>query len=144
MLMLNCQITANLMGGMEPAQLEFLENGVTLAATLAAWCVRSGVDVGFLANGENQLEPETMVSVEPRCSEAHLERILRELSLLHIKMVKDFHVLMDAQIKAGLTDMDILVISAYWDEELEKRAAQLRRQNNSVTWLPIREGVTPE
>ena len=143
MLMLNCQITANLMGAMDENQLEFLENGVTMAASLAAWCVRSGVDVGLIANGENQLEPGVTVSVEPRCSEAHLETILRELSLLRIKMVKDFHVLMDAQIRAGLTDMDILILSAYWDDELERRAAQLRRQNNSVTWLQIREGVTP-
>ena len=51
--------------------------------------------------------------------------------------------MLDKQIKAGLTDMDLLILSAYWDEGLELRAQQLRRQNNSVTWLPIREGVNP-
>ena len=143
MLVLNCQISAYLMGGMEPDQLELLENGVTMAASLASWCVRSGVDVGFMANGENQLNEGVTVYVEPRCSEAHLDRILRELSLLRIKMVLGIETMLDKQIKAGLTDMDLLIISAYWDQGLELRANQLRRQNNSVTWLPIREGVNP-
>ncbi len=143
MLFLNCQISARLMGGMEPDQLEFLENGVTLAASLAAWCVQNGVDVGFMANGENQNNPGVTVSVEPRCSQAHLERILEELSLLRIKMVLDIDTLLDKQLQAGITDMDLLIISAYWDERLEQRAQRLRRQNNSVTWLPIREGVNP-
>ena len=143
MLFLNCQISANLMGGMEPNQLEFLENGVTLAASLAAWCVQNGVDVGFMANGENINAPGVTVSVEPRCSQAHLERILEELSLLRIKMVLDIDTLLDKQLQAGITDMDLLIISAYWDERLEQRAQRLRRQNNSVTWLPIREGVNP-
>ena len=39
--------------------------------------------------------------------------------------------------------MDLLILSAYWDEGLELRANQLRRQNNSVTWLPIHGGVNP-
>ena len=101
------------------------------------------VDVGFMANGENQLNEGVTVYVEPRCSEAHLDRILRELSLLRIKMVLGIETMLDKQIKAGLTDMDLLIISAYWDQGLELRANQLRRQNNSVTWLPIREGVNP-
>ena len=143
MLLLNCQISGNLMGGMEPDQLEVLENGVTLAASLAAWCVQNGVDVGFMANGENMMEPGVTVSVEPRCSQAHLERILRELSLLRIKMVLDIDTLLDKQLQGGITDMDLLIISAYWDERLEQRAQRLRRQGCSVTWLPIREGVNP-
>ena len=81
--------------------------------------------------------------MEPRCSQALLERILEELSLLRIKMVLDIDTLLDKQLQAGITDMDLLIISAYWDEELERRAQQLRHQNNSVTWLPIREGVNP-
>ena len=137
------EIAFRLLGGMEPDQLEFLENGVTLAASMAAWCVQNGVDVGFMANGENQNNPGVTVSVEPRCSQAHLERILEELSLLRIKMVLDIDTLLDKQLQAGITDMDLLIISAYWDERLEQRAQRLRRQNNSVTWLPIREGVNP-
>ena len=81
--------------------------------------------------------------MEPRCSQAHLERILRELSLLRIKMVLDIDTLLDKQLQGGITDMDLLIISAYWDERLEQRAQRLRRQGCSVTWLPIREGVNP-
>ena len=143
MLVLNCQISPYLMGGMEPDQVELIENGVTMAASLASWCVRSGIDVGFMANGENQTNEGVTVYVEPRCSEAHLDRILTELSLLRIKMVLGIETMLDKQLKAGLTDMDLLILSPYWDDGLELRAKQLRRQNNSVTWLPIREGVNP-
>jgi uncharacterized protein (DUF58 family) len=141
LLVMNCQISPNLMGGMEPNQLELLEHGVTLAASLAAWCVRSGVDVGLLANGENQLEEGVTVYVEPRCSDAHLDRILRELSLLRLKKVLHIDSLLDKQLHAGITDMDVLILSAYWDEGLEYRARALRRQGCSVTWLRIHEGV---
>jgi len=143
MLVLNCQISPRLMGGMEPDQIELIENGVTMAASLASWCVRSGVDVGFMSNGENQMNEGVTVYVEPRCSETHLDRILTELSLLRIKMVLGIETMLDKQLKAGLTDMDLLILSPYWDDGLELRAQQLRRQNNSVTWLPIREGVNP-
>ncbi len=35
--------------------------------------------------------------------------------------------------------MDIVVVSAYWSDALEQRASQLRRMNNSVTVIPIRQ-----
>ena len=66
-----------------------------------------------------------------------LDRILEALSLLVIKMRLDMHTLLDRYADSGVTDMDILLVSAYWSEELERRAQRLRRQGNSVTWLPI-------
>ena len=137
LLVLNCQINDKLVGGMEPSQIDFLENGVEYCASLAAWCVSNGVDVGFLTNGANRLDDKNGFDIEPRCSEAHLDRILEALSLLVIKMRLDMHTLLDRYADSGVTDMDILLVSAYWSEELERRAQRLRRQGNSVTWLPI-------
>ena len=69
--------------------MELLENGVTMAASLASWCVRSGVDVGFMANGENQLNEGVTVYVEPRCSEAHLDRSIAVI--FHGLDLRDHH-----------------------------------------------------
>ena len=140
LLILNCQYSQSLFGLMEPEQQELVEHGVNLCATLASWCVRNGIDVGFLTNGENKLRQDEQVYVAPRCSDAQLDLILETMALLNIKMKLDLHTLLDRQIEAAVTDMDILIVSAYWNEELEYRAAHLRQLGNSVTQLPIREG----
>ena len=140
LLVLNCQISDRQMGAMEPKDEAHIEGGVRICAALAAWCVRNGVDVGFLTNGESQL-PEIELSIPPRCSDAQLQRILEALAVLKIKMTLDLHVLLDRQIEAAVTDMDVLVVSAYWSEVLEERAQKLRRMGNSVTWLKIGGGA---
>ncbi len=136
LLVLNCQISDRQVGAMEPEDEAYLEGGVRICAALAAWCVRSGVNVGFLTNGESRL-PEIDLRIPPRCSEAQLERILEALAVLKIKMTLDLHVLLDRQIEQAVTDMDILIVSAYWSEVLEERAVKLRRLGNSVTWQKI-------
>lgn len=141
LLILNCQIRENLFGGMEPEQLDFLENGVSICASLAAWCIENGIDVGFMTNGALKLDESQEIKIEPRCSEAQLEKIFETLALLVIKMRIAMHTLLDRQIEAGLSDMDIVIVSAYWSAELEQRAAQLRRMNNSVTYIPTKGGA---
>ena len=109
-----------------------------ICASLASWCIRGGVDVGFLTNGESAL-PEIELNIPPRCSDAQLERILEALAVLKIKMTLDLHVLLDRQME-GMSDMDILIVSAYWSDMLEERARKLRQLGNSVTWLKIGGG----
>lgn len=140
MLVLNCQISERQAGAMEPKDEEYIEGGVRICAALAAWCVRSGVDVGFLTNGESRLA-DIDLHIPPRCSEAQLERILEALAVLRIKMTVDLHVLLDRQLENSMTDMDILIVSAYWSEPLEERAQRLRQMGNSVTWLRIGGGA---
>lgn len=140
LLVMNCQISERQISAMEPRDMEYLEGGIRICASLAAWCVQNGVDVGLLTNGASVL-PERELNVPPRCSEAQLELILEALALLKIRMELDLHVLLDRQIEKGAADMDILIVSAYWSEALEQRAQTLRRMNNSVTWLKIGGGV---
>lgn len=139
LLVLNCQISDRQMGtALEPKDAEYVEGGVRICASLASWCIRSGVDVGFLTNGESAL-PEIELNIPPRCSDAQLERILEALAVLKIKMTLDLHVLLDRQME-GMSDMDILIVSAYWSDMLEERARKLRQLGNSVTWLKIGGG----
>ncbi|MBR4703697.1 MAG: DUF58 domain-containing protein [Oscillospiraceae bacterium] len=141
LLVLNCQISERLMGAMEPADVDFLEGGVRICATLAAWCVRNGIDVGFLTNGESRLESVDL-RIPPRCSEAQLDRVLEALAVLKIKMSLDLHVLLDRELEAQITGLDILIVSAYWSAVLEERARKLRQLGNSVTWVKIGGGRT--
>jgi len=141
LLVLNCQISERQLGGMEPKDAEFIEGGVRICATLGAWCIRNGVDVGFLTNGESALAGAEL-DLPPRCSEAQLEALLESLALTKIKMTVDLHVLLDRQLEsAAVSDMDVLIVSAYWSDALEERAARLRQAGNSVTWLRIGGGA---
>lgn len=136
LLVMNCQISERLFAAMEPRDVDYLEGGVRICAALAAWCTANGVDVGFLTNGDAYV-PDYDLNIPPRCSDANLEAILEALAMLRIRMTIDMHVLLDRQIEAAISDMDILIVSAYWSETLEERAQRLRRLNNSVTWLQI-------
>ncbi len=139
MLCFNCQINDQLYGAMEPQDIEFLENGVNISAALAAWCCDNGIDAGFCSNGEDRsAKPDSEIYVAPGTGEAKLNEILESLAVLGIKMRKGFHALMDDLINAGTTEMDIVIISAYWSDSLESRAQTLRKMNNSVSWVRIK------
>jgi Uncharacterized conserved protein (some members contain a von Willebrand factor type A (vWA) domain) len=103
LLILNCQINEKLFSLMEPSQVAFIENGVSICASLAAWCVENGIDVGFLTNGASRLDENLEIRLEPRCSEAQLEKIFENLALLVIKMRIAMHTMLDRQIEAGLS-----------------------------------------
>ena len=138
LLALNCQSMEELWAGMSPEQKAFLEHGVTLCASLAAWCLENNIDFGFSTNGEVKTAPGEDIYLPPRCTEPQLTAVLEALALLDIRMRIAMQTLLDHHIAAGVTDTDILVISAYWSGELEKRAQRLRRMGNSVTWMPIK------
>lgn len=141
LLIFNSQISDRLMGVMQPEEIEFLENGVSLCASLAGWCVESGIEVGLCTNGENALSPADEICLEPKGGQGQLESILEALATLNIKMKFGIHTVLDRRVASGLNGADILLISAYWSETLEGRAQKLRRAGNSVTWLPLRRGV---
>lgn len=141
MLCLNTQIHDRVYGSMEPAEIDFLENGVNITAALAAWCCENGIDMGFCCNGEDLSSPDAAIYVAPGSGEAKLNEILEALAVLKIKMRVGFHATLDGLISGGATDTDIVVVSAYWSESLEERAEALRKAGNSVTWIKIK-GVT--
>ena len=138
LLCLNCQIRDQLYGAMEPRDVDFLENGVNIAAALAAWCCDNGIDAGFCSNGENKARSGEELYVAPGVGEAKLNEIFEALAVLNIKMQKGFHTVLDNLIKAGTTEMDIVIISAYWSDSLQERMDALRKMNNSVSWVKIK------
>lgn len=138
LLCMNCQINDQLVGAMQPQDVEFLENGVNISAALAAWCCDNGIDAGFCSNGENRARHGETLYVAPGTGEAKLNEILEALAVLNIKMLKGFHATMDELINAGTTEMDIVIVSAYWSDSLETRAETLRKMNNSVSWVHIK------
>lgn len=138
MLLFNCQIRDALHGGMEPEDVAFLEGGVGICAALAAWCCSRGVELGFASNGENAETGADCPFLAPQGGEGRLDSVLEALAKLNIKMKIGFHALLDRLIAENMTGEDIVLVSAYRSESLEKRAETLRRMGNSVSWVSIR------
>lgn len=133
---LNTQITETLWGDMRYKDKETIENGIRFAAHLATWSISQGLDVGFHCNGKLEDSSGTIL-VPPACSTAHLELILQTMAKLDICRERNFHSILDDLYESATTGMDIVIVSAYWSDTLEKRAARLRALGNSVTFIPI-------
>lgn len=140
MLVFNTQITDDLAGAMHPRDVDIVETGVNICASIAAWCVGNAFDVGFASNGESGEGERSSPCLMPGCSAEHLRELLRILAKLVIKMQTGFHTLLDNLIGDGVSGRDILIISAYWSPAIEKRADQLRKNQNTVTYIPIGGG----
>jgi uncharacterized protein (DUF58 family) len=138
LLIFNTQIADGLLGGMQPEEVEFLERGIGVCAALASWCVSGGIEVGFASNGEDAREPEKEIYIPARTGDAQLDAVLEQLATLVIKMKTGIHSVLDRRIADGTTGMDILVVSNYWSDTIEKRAAQLRLAGNSVTHIRLK------
>ncbi len=140
LLLLNTQISENLWNGMEPEAVEFLENGVSIAAALALWAYEHGMEVGLKSNGSCVLSPGSAVSVPIERSANQLEAIFEALAALEIKMQTPFASFLDGLAGSGVSMLDIVIISAYNSEKISQCSDRLRAMGNSVTFIPIEGG----
>jgi uncharacterized protein (DUF58 family) len=141
LLLVNVQISETLWGEMEPHDKEVIELGIRYAAHLADWAIANGLEVGFGSNGR-LIDEEGIVRVPASCSQAHLEMLLRTMAKLEIVRERNFHTLLDYLYADATTGMDIVLISPYWSETLEKRAYMLRSLDNTITHIPVRSAIT--
>lgn len=137
LIILNTQIRADLWGKMEDTDAEVIELGISLAAQLAYWGSANGMLPGLRANSGSLMpgSEKELASIEP--GSAGLEDVLEALAVLKVEMRVNFLSLLDSEITRRTNGMDILCLSAYWDEELADRAAELERLGNHVKYIPI-------
>lgn len=122
-----------------PRQADSLEGSLRTAASLADWAVRNGIEAGLYSNGENRLEPGSgLAAVRPGCSDRHLETILQVLAALMIKRREPIYRTLERIADDLISETDIVVLSTFWNEGLERRAGRLRGMNNTVTHIPVR------
>lgn len=143
MVALNAQIAEDLWAMMDAEQCAVIEEGIRHAAAILSWAVQQGMEAGFLYNGRLcDAEGET-VYVHPAASESHLVTLLETLAKLVVIRQLNFHSLLDRYADDNMSGMDIVVISAYWSDALEACADRLRRNGNSVSYIPIQGGMRP-
>ncbi|CAM4434739.1 uncharacterized protein (DUF58 family) [Paenibacillus endophyticus] len=112
-----------------------IERGIEWAAGAAEAVIRQGMEVGFAANmpvmGTNE-----SIHIEPRGGNEHLLGIFEGMAKLEIERTELFHHLIEREAQSGYSERDVLMITAYWNEELELQADRLRYNGNAVAiWL---------
>lgn len=112
-----------------------IERGIEWAAGAAEAVIQQGMEVGFAANMPVVGTRES-VHIEPRGGHEQLLGIFEEMAKLEIERTELFHHLLEREAERGYRERDILMITSYWNEELEKQAEQLRYNGNAVAvWL---------
>lgn len=136
LILLNTQIRSDLWRGMEPEEVEVIERGISIAAKLAHWGRENGMAPGLRANGGSVLsETGELISVEPELG--GLDAVLEALAVVKVEKKITYEQLLERELLRRTSGMDILCVSAYWDEALEERARQLRLLGNNVRHIPM-------
>ncbi|MCA0757999.1 DUF58 domain-containing protein [Paenibacillus sp. N4] len=112
-----------------------IEHGIEWAAGAAEAVIGQGMDVGFAANMPLSGSRES-VRIEPRGGHEQLIGLFECMAMLQIERTELFHQLLQAEADSGFRERDVLVISSYWNDALEKQAERLRWNGNAVAvWL---------
>ncbi|MGI6315683.1 MAG: DUF58 domain-containing protein [Christensenellales bacterium] len=140
LLCLNTQIREDQWDNLNEKQAEIIEEGLSAAATLATWAIERGVEVGFSSNGSLAGEEDTTpVYVEARSSREQLALLMEVMARLRIRRRISMHIFMEEElIGRAVSGLDIILLTNYWSDLLEEKAARLRAMGNAVTYLPVR------
>ncbi|MDQ8733701.1 DUF58 domain-containing protein [Paenibacillus sp. LHD-38] len=111
--------------------LALIERGIEWAAGAAEAVIQQGMEVGFAANMPTAGMKES-VHIEPRGGHEHLIGLFEEMAKLEIERTELFHHLLEREAHSGFSERDILMITSYWNDELEQQANQLRYNGNAV------------
>lgn len=116
---------------------ELIEHGIRKAAGMLQLAEEQGLAFGFASNGHDLDQPSLPVWTTRAAGREHLLHVLDTMARLVINRSVPFESLMSEA--AAHTDerCDIVVISAFWSDVLEEKAAALRLQGHHVYWLPI-------
>jgi len=140
LILLNAQISEDLWGVMNAAQQAVIERGVKIAATLADWCLRQGIEAGFASNGALKGREEETVFIPPAASDAQLETLMQTFARFLIVRNLNIHSYLDRLAEENLTGMDVVLISAYESDAVHAAAGRLAECGNSVSIIPIEGG----
>ncbi|MEF2245800.1 DUF58 domain-containing protein [Paenibacillus sp. IITD108] len=117
---------------------DLIEQGISWAAGAAAASIEQGMEAGFSSNMQlnNQY---SSTKIEPGSGYEHLLFIFEAMARLSLEKTEPFSYLLQAAAEDGYEGRDVLIISTFWNDELEEQAARIRSNGNSVTVWELAE-----
>jgi len=122
---------------LDDRQAEEMEEALSLCATYISWANANHIDNAFASNGRfGQFENDEIRS-SMGWGEAHYTEAMELMARLKFFRRMAFHAYLKELTTPLLRDTDIIILSRYWSATIEEQAQALRRQNNSVLWVPV-------
>ncbi len=138
LLVFNIEPEDNFWGMLSAQQMDEMEYGVRVIASLSNWAIENNMEVGVFSNATVSYAPEMLIGIEPVCNASQMGHILETLAGLEFKEKESIYRTMERLLESDTSEADILVLSTFWNESLESRADELRRKGNSVTHITLR------
>ena len=137
LVLINGQKTEGQWGDLMDYEREEIEYAISLAATMCVTALRNGLEAGFAASMPLD-EAEDCACLLPGRGAAWEEALLRGFASLRVRQVRSFPTFMEQLPR--VSDMDIVILSAYDSADIRLQMERLRRLGNSVT-LRLLRGV---
>ncbi len=115
-----------------------IEQGIEWAAGAAEAAAAQGMEVGLAANMPLMAEFGSL-RFEPGRGQEHLYMLYEAMARLQLVRTEPLRDLLEQEARMGYANRDVLVISSYWNDELEAAAQSLRRLGNSVTLWELQD-----
>jgi len=134
LILLNIDASEDQWGNVSSEYEQYLEYGISLAATMAGWASHNGLDAGFGSNSRiGDGKENDSVLIMPEGGRTGFINMLEHLARLELRRKITFHGYLEGLIKMEPSSMDILIISLYDSARLQEQAGRLRKLGNSVT-----------
>ncbi|MFH5184433.1 DUF58 domain-containing protein [Paenibacillus sp. TAB 01] len=119
------------------------EQGMSYAAGIAEYAIAQGIETGFATNAYAIDRPKDAVRVEPRNGPEQLELLLATMARTVVARRVPFDTLLEEEAELGLTNCDIIILSAYVSDKMEPPMQRLRYLGNAVEVWPLDSAASP-
>jgi uncharacterized protein (DUF58 family) len=113
---------------------ELIERFINYAAGITERVIAQGMEAGFAANTRSRESAESALLL-PAAGQGQWHALLELMAGLQLERTEALSDMLVRLADEGLSQLDILVISSYWNEATEQAAHMLRQRQNAVLAL---------
>lgn len=115
-----------------------MELGLSFSSAIIREASYNGYRAGFAANCCT-VSGDDRIRFPIESGEKHLEEILKEMAKVRHKVGVSFYSMLESDIRDGLNDTEIYIITPYVNETLDEQIAKFHRFGNTVTVLQLED-----
>jgi len=121
---------------------ERIEMGIRVVATLLDRALRMGIPVRFATNGCTTDERQKTIFTGEASGKEHVGEIMKVLSKLELRNVKDFELFMD-DVAGYMENDEVIIITSYINEGICEIARAMSRHGNIVKFFILDKFIEP-
>jgi uncharacterized protein (DUF58 family) len=114
-----------------------IEKALSYAITIADWVIGQGMEVGFACNGYSVDAPKEPIYITPRGGHEALNELNHIMAKLIIAQSIGFEQFMANAIENRIMNTDIVLITAYVNDEIQMHIDHLKSAGNIVTMIEL-------